>query len=243
MRSNIKAAPGSQGTLFQGGQKSGNKWARGYAPERLAEVRDALAHTPVVGGDRPRQVGVNEAGEPRYDSPQLRSFVTQELARSSVPAQQMQGIARIGAATGEGRQGAYWPKTRTMDLKVGPDVSIHKAGATLIHELGHHVDLSEGHTATTLDPLLQQDHRTYAPQAKGRAEGFADTFMENHFVPHPNSPYQDAKHVPGGTYDQRFNTRELASHYPGYLTTRPGPRRTLDHLGPQFGQHQQQELF
>lgn len=193
----LKNKADSQGTLFRGGTKysSDQRYPRGYTPERLHEVAEA------VGGNYTRGQGAkagyyrdhpygryDESGEfqvtGRADNRPKRGLVD-NIARSTVPAEHLQGKPDSGRHLAfwvnksfdprmaeAGTAGTYESEPRQHsnrhDLYVHTD---HVDSTTPIHEIGHHVS-----------NLLGNEHSHYnSPESRGAEEGFADRYAYEHY--------------------------------------------------------------
>lgn len=176
VRTNIKAKPGSQGTLFQGGseQMTDAKWPRHYTPERLAEVKKAVAPGQKRFRDEPYMQQYDTNGETRK--------LIDNIARSTVPAAHLNrlqfspGKSVNDMTTGSGDHsftagGDYTNPPTANPNSVGViRVLRGDAGHPVpIHEIGHHVS----HLAGT------QSYGT--PTQRGTEEGKADAYAEEHF--------------------------------------------------------------
>lgn len=246
LRSNIKAKPGSQGTLFQPASKSllnpQQRWPRGYTPERQNEIREALKDTPVEGRYAP-------------DAAHQRARVVDTVARSTVPAHNLRGLSRIDANVKEGTLGTYWPGTQRLAVNMlnRDQWKDDDSGQTLIHELGHHRDFQSGtasaggitdekieHTAQAMNPG-REVNTTMKIQAdqeirRGRAEGYADNYMVRNYRTRGRNPQP----VTQGAYEQNFPAPEYRNRqYPGYNDIRP-PQTPA--LGAQFHAGQERLL-
>src|SRR4051812_26976626 len=105
MRSNIKAKPGSQGTLFGHDKSVLNprmRWPKGYEPERLSEVREALDHGTEVHGSS--------------DTHQMAHYarIVDTVARSTIPAEHLKGLRTVDHRVNPGTEGTYWPGRRHL---------------------------------------------------------------------------------------------------------------------------------
>lgn len=177
VRTNIKAKPGSQGTLFQGGsgQMTDAKWPRRYTPERLHEVRDVVAagQSSVFRG-KPSLGEDDAAGETRR--------LVDNIARSTVPGEHLQEL-QFGANVhpddmehGEGdarmtADGLYTPSKMFKGrgyIKVGRGMADNPVA---IHEIGHHVDHMTG--------VRPVQTRTDLGHSEGRADAYADTHFRD----------------------------------------------------------------
>lgn len=179
MVSNMKAAPNSQGTLFQGG--NAQRYPRGYTPQRQRDVLNSIH--PVA------------AGLARRESPEIRAVID-NVARSTVPANRLTNV-EFTAAGSMGRQrgmasglqigGSYQSgRRRYPDGSEGTysrvNVAAGQEGTTTpIHELGHHVSRIIGRPSA--------DYNTTA--RKGADEGFAETYAETHWRDRRGRPAAD----------------------------------------------------
>ncbi len=249
LRSNIKAKPGSQGTLFGIGDKDSvlnpsQRWPRGYTPERKNEVTKALDHgTSVHGTDYIHPLAVH-------------ARVVDTISRSTMPSEHLRGLRSIEHTAAPGTQGVYYPERRSLHAPVlrSDQQENDTMGKVLIHELGHHHDSQElparslegisdeavvSHAQRTLDarredakyPLPAEPNATMRAQARvqvksGRAEGYADNYMQEHYRTRGRNPQP----VTEGMYEINHPEQSIRDNYPGYRDVRP----KVEHLGPQF---------
>lgn len=234
MTSNMKAAPNSQGTLFQGVTAkpggAGQDWPRRYSPQRRDAVLGALR-----GGD---DIQEDLKGHQKADgfSLQTGDALAQQahgisaIARSTVPVEHLQGGLRIhwgmGSATGSTlgeyrRYGAYG----TEKEPTSPDVLIERKPGnehtpTVIHEIGHHV-------SATVD---KNPHAEYdSPANRGQEEGFAENYAETHFRDKTGKPIEHYKTDPSG-WAARENWQgesDFIDHFHAERTKSPGAQRDL----------------
>lgn len=180
VRTNLNSTPGSQGTLFSGGTKhmSDDRFARGYTPERQAEVRDAV----VPGAFNERLHAMHE--------------IVDNVARSTVPVGHLNNVQF--SITGKDQYltneenvagkhmsaGIHMPPNGNRDHAVIGLKENYTRNATVIHEIGHHVS----HTLGT-------EHSAYSTDGqRGHEESFADNYAETHFRD------RSGKQVDKGTY-------------------------------------------
>lgn len=254
LRSNIKGKPGSQGTLFQVTGKSALnptlRWPRGYSPERQAEVHSALKATPIDPPDY-----MEDEHEPG-DYKALHAYaprVRDTIARSTVPAEHLQGLKYIHGHPDQGTDGTYWPRRRELAV----DMNQPEADEVLIHELGHHADAqhlrTSEHAALRLgqqraeekvkaDPRLQH-HVSETGEVNvnstrlvnavrevsyGVGEGVADNYMVEHYRTRGRRPQPTTQ----GAYEKNFTRDRLDEKYPGYSEMRPAtPLNTRQFAG------------
>lgn len=169
MHSNMKAAPNSQGTLFQGG--NAQRYPRGYTPERSREVEANLSENNF---------------ENMRKSADTRAIID-TVKRSTVPAEIVQNVTFHGTGGGMGRQrgmgqglaigGSYAGGTKfdeTFDNKILTGTIKVSGGqestTTPIHELGHHQSRLLGRPSSQYNTVSR----------RGADEGFAETFAETH---------------------------------------------------------------
>lgn len=174
VRTNIKAKPGSQGTLFQGGsdQMTDAKWPRHYTPERLAEAHEAVSPSKRVLRDRP--------GMGKYDTnPDTRRLID-TVARSTVPAEHLQRLQfspgklpeEMNTGSGDAQMTADGLYTRPRSPRGNAHISVRQGMAdnpVAIHEIGHHASFLAGGA--------DFGNRT----KMGREEGKADAYAQEHF--------------------------------------------------------------
>jgi hypothetical protein len=202
----MKAKPGSQGTLFQGGsdQMTDKKWPRGYTPERLHEVKSAVLPDKRILADNPRMYPYDTAGDTRK--------LVDTIARSTVPVGHLQslqfepGLSKYAMMdTGPNADpmvpGGLYEKPRET---AGPSYMRRPEGpATIkllegvagghipIHEIGHHVSLEQG-----------TEHSAYSnPRQRGQEEAFADNYAQQHYRPRRGERYQGVGMYNGGERD------------------------------------------
>jgi hypothetical protein len=163
---NVKANPGSQGTLFQGGseQMSDRRYPKGYTPERLAEVRPAIMGNPY--NIRDRIIG----GKHHSTAPQRRDVID-TVARSTVPAEHLQGAQffpgqhSLSLPGEEAAAGIYKVAQKSISILKG-----YEKEDTVIHEIGHHVSHQS------------EQHGGYAtPAQQGTEEAHADNYAAEHY--------------------------------------------------------------
>lgn len=199
MQTNIKVAPNSQGTLFQGGNPTpatGKPWPRGHSPERRDEVVEAMDDWPGSGG-YPRvhaNLGSKHLQDYQrtYKGPHTAEVAAtvSNIARSTIPAHHISG-ARYTV----GIDKAYMPDAalgvyrKARGYKEHADVHIREGSAgttTPIHEIGHHV-------SATVD---RNEHADYSNATqRGHEEAYAENYAETHFRDRRGRP------APGFTTD------------------------------------------
>lgn len=211
MRSNIKPKPGSQGTLFQGSsdQMTDAKWPRHYTPERLHQVREAVA---------PRQRAFRDDMH-EYDTAGETRKLIDNVARSTVPAEHLQrlqfspGRSASDMLTGSGdvemtAAGKYNKPLSANPNSVGVIRLLRGAAEdpVAIHEIGHH--------ASHLFGAMTYGSRT----EQGREEAKADAYAEEHFRDRRGRPTSYS----GYRYVQPDSVRN-AEFFAAYHSTRPRP--------------------
>lgn len=234
LESQIKNKPNSQGTLFRADPSQRtpeSRQPRGYSPERMQAVGQALGHR--YGGKIWAPPGLHEG--------QAQALAT--VARSTVP------LSDIQRETQGHKLQMNVTNTIHKDYGVRPDALgnyenadshqpvarielLPKAtkGTTPIHEIGHHVD---------------RDRPYGSDEEKGRSEGFADAYAAKHarqpgykrraqpvdsepgkwgsndFQPSFNAAYNTERHGSphGALQPQQFGTsKDLPKgHVPGQL--------------------------
>jgi hypothetical protein len=216
VRSNIKAKPGSQGTLFQGGsdQMTAKKWPRGYTPERLHEVKSAALPDKRILADEPHMYPFDTNGEKRK--------LVDNIARSTVPVHHLLGVQFEPGQTSlamsssdphdpavpgglyEQRSG-QWGGHATIKLHEGV-----AARPTAIHEIGHHVSQEQG-----------TPHRAYDTTPKrGQEEAFADNYAQTHYRPRRSERYLGVGMYNGGDTDH-VRTEEFFKAYHAHRDYEP----------------------
>lgn len=204
----FKDKPGSQGTLFSGGTKhsSDARFPRGYTPERLHDVADAIVPTTMSlsktgdGGIRrgtqsrdykdisyPTAPHLNESRQP------LRRIVD-NVARSTIPVEDLGGQLTVHSKS-LGGSGGFDTHAGEYHAFVGhPEIHIHpgmEENTTPIHEIGHHVSKQQG-----------TDHSDYySHEERGQEEAFADNYADKHFRDRKGQPVSTARTYAGGQVD------------------------------------------
>jgi len=201
VRTNIKAKPGSQGTLFQGGseQMTDAKWPKHYTPERLHEVLPHVA--PYKHGAE----GVHDAPAMfEYDTGSERRKLVDTVARSTVPAHHMLGVQfKPGAQVvdmGTGTPGEYASGDYKRSHPSSPArIRITRGHAethTPIHEIGHHVSFDGGLPDRGVIPYTTAGDR-------GHEEGKADAYAQEHYRDRRGRPTQVGTYSGGRESDTR----------------------------------------
>lgn len=229
MRSNIKAKPGSQGTLFQVKDKGvlnpQQRWPQGYTPERLNDVREGLRNTTVTSPP-------DRFDHPLFNEHAYRERLTREIARTTVPAEDLRGLASVHSQPNPGTDGTYWPSRRELavDLSEGDR---DNARRTLVHELGHHhdnlfkvsdallPDVAAQHAVKTWPhegaPNMSAVYQARSRVAKGVGEAVADNYAEQHF----RTGGRKSQGTTTGAYEVSHTPQQMDQHYPGYNAIRP----------------------
>lgn len=216
MQSNIKAKKGSQGTLFQIGNKDSvlnpaQRWPRGYTPERQQAISRSLHATKIFGAEP-------LAG----DDPRKRAQVVDTVARSTVPPGDLYGLKTIHNKPDPGHIATYWPGRREIGIDmdnstVDGEDNIRKDSESLIHEIGHHVDNS---TKETRDRAfaLSRDGLEAGRIRAGVSEAVADNYHEKNYRTRGRNPQSDTQ----GEYEKTFpDPKERDKVVPGYNMVRP----------------------
>jgi hypothetical protein len=212
VRSNIKAKPGSQGTLFQGGsdQMTDAKWPRGYTPERLHQVREAVAPGREVFPDEPYMKSYDTNGDTRK--------LIDNIARSTVPGAHLNRVQfsagkskaqmTVGSGDSEMTAGGLYTRPPSDDGPRGVGrIRVLKGVAddpVAIHEIGHHASHLAGPPALVTKTDL------------GREEGKADAYAETHFRDRRGRQISDN----GYRYTEP-NSERNAEFFASYHATRP----------------------
>lgn len=248
LRSNIKDKPGSQGTLFQVKDKSllnpKQRWPRGYTPERRDEIAGALKDTVIMDnlGHQERSRNPEDWDNGRYVRyPEVEHRVVDTLARSTVPASDIHGLQRIHDKPAAGTIATYWPAKQEIGVRMlgsrmeGTGRSMRDEGENaLVHELGHHVDRTNGQT----EAFMQQgvaamvDHVGIGGPEKTRA-GLAEGVADNYYVEHYRGRGRKRERATEGHYEANYEPKELRRKYPGYTYARP-PKEFSNLSGAQF---------
>lgn len=229
LRSNMKAAEGSQGTLFQGNTPSpghgGQPWPRGFSPERRARVTEALGwYSPALGGNRGQKT--------RGDGAAIRSVSLglENVARSTVPVTDLRGVdVRFGAdawqmGSGSSR-GVYRRNAYLVTGRDSPAIHVSRGNEmtpSVIHELGHHVSSMRG----TAHSQAVSSVRT--PAQRGQEEGFADKYADEHYR-NLGKPRSQDKH---GAWAEGLTDREAEQFQKHYEATRSANTPTFAELTP-----------
>lgn len=165
-QTNIKNKPNAQGTLFSGGASqipADRRYPRGYTPERMQAVKSTVQFPERNYSRGPQRDFLN------------RENAAQTIARSTVPTKDLAGLTvRVlpfkGAIIGGGR-GVYEDDTQTALI------AQHASGdQTVVHEIGHHVSHRQSGGVS---------YGPGTPHDRGREEGFADRYADEHFRPDP----------------------------------------------------------
>lgn len=217
MRTNIKARPNSQGTLFQGGKPTAeHRWPRGYAPSRMAEAVDRLG-----GGGVHSRIHLDVDPEendhdfhPHFNptsEDHTRRLITEGIARSTTPLHDLTHLnsltltnRRMGGTLGMHSTYGNFMGISRREITIGPHPdgptqreALAHADSTLTHELGHHSD-----------SLHQPD---YIHTDQGRLEAQADQHMLDRFRNDPRNQRKTLFNVGDFTYGQR-GAAHLAGH-------------------------------
>lgn len=252
MQTNLKATPGAQGTLFQGGKPTNeHRWPRGYSPTRMASVSTAFG---------PRRLSVAAPPDLEHDQPHpyfnpasathTERLVLEPLARSTHDPSTFSSLRGIHLAldpsipTRRGEAAHYSGYNARIQINRRPWTSgsertnLARADATLMHEVGHHVDLQQ-----RADEIVSSAHAHPAgadagwEAQKGTLEHQADASMIEHFRNDPRNQRRTKFDVRKETYGG-LGVAHLAG--PGY--TDPG----VSHAPlqeQQFGTHPEQGVL
>lgn len=259
LRSNIKGKPGSQGTLFQVRDKGllnpAQRWPRGYTPERQQEVRGALENTVIVGGPGHmiREESTTPSGQERWSRhPETEQRVVSAIARSTMPAEHVQGLFRIHANPAEGHHATYWSRDQSIGMgwnQSHPSDRPDEHDRSLLHELGHHVDnvrtretdrRASDIAEAALAPAPPREQRVEHLRHEGLVDdlahrlnaGVGEAVADNYYQQHYRSPGRKGKAPTAGLYEEYQHEDYLRQNYPGYHDVRP----PQSHMGPQFKQ-------
>lgn len=195
LHTNIKAAPNSQGTLFQGGtdqRTPESRQPRGFSPERFREISQAV-------------LGVRRPGT-EFSHAKIR----ENLARSTVPVEHLSGddlTFKVGINSRDRlfAAGVYRRKQEGRDnasIEIDPKFA---NTPSLIHEVGHHVS-------------KQQDlwhAQYYSEQQRGAEEGYADSYATAHWRDRRGGSQPNYQGYLGGDYQKSSNSWKV-----GYDNTR-----------------------
>lgn len=188
LRSNIKAKPGSQGTLFSGGRSQMPdrvRYKKGYNPQRQREIEQATGGTGVQSRivDRVSRGHGSDTKPDIANTPWTRE-TRETLKRSSVPPEHLssvfiQRMRRDDPMAGgllDGANGIY----QGIGRSTGNILIAHDAHQpTVLHEIGHHASNLEGTTHS----------RYHAPYQRGLEEGSADRYVDEHAPEWSTNPF------------------------------------------------------
>lgn len=258
LRSNIKGKPGSQGTLFQVKDKGllnpQQRWPQGYTPDRLNEVREGLKGVPVSPPnhfyDQPSDETQAEHGVNEYG---LRERVTREIAKTTVPGEHLRGLKDLHTEPDEDTHGTYWTggrKDKTLASDLLSDRSPDEKRKTLVHEIGHHVNMTLAPTPHVHDLVAQihahkdvesnewRDTPNTSDIAAARSRvgpAVDEAQADDYVVKHYRTGGRKSTGTQTGVYEDNFSVHDLGrgGRYPGYNDVRPTqPRAPLQ--GAQF---------
>lgn len=223
VRTNIKAKPGSQGTLFQGGseQMTDAKWPRGYTPGRLAIARAAADPHGMYSR------GEHDKSDNRFGTGPQRRDLIDTIARSTVPAEHLQDVKFYpgqndldynrpkdsgskfvtgGTYTRKGSQrGAMTYRENEISIRRG-----NEANSVPIHEIGHHVSHESG------------NHGGYdSSMERGKEEAFADDYASRHYRPKRGEFYGGQWEYAMGARDERRTDTFYSSYHASRQTPMP----------------------
>lgn len=226
VRTNMKAKPGSQGTLFQGGsdQMTDAKWPKHYTPERLHEVRQVVAGRQRSFPDRPSMGELDQ-------HPDTRKLID-NIARSTVPLQHLQHLQfapnksdeEMTSGKGDAQllaDGIHSPSVmgpsglgliRLRRGKADSPVAIHEIGHDVSHRAGRPVLNTRtklGHEEATADAYAQEHFR----DRRGRSTSF-----DGYRYLRPDSLRNDeffASYHATRPREIEFSSREPDPHLPG----------------------------
>lgn len=211
VRTNMKAKPGSQGTLFQGGseQMTDAKWPRHYTPERLHEVRQVVAPGRKSFRDLPGMGALGRPGEVRK--------LIDNIARSTVPGEHLQRLQfepnkskadmTVGAGDSQILAGGIYTKPPSNNPNSSGLLRVRRGAAdseVAIHEIGHHASYLAGRPKLTTRTQL------------GQEEAKADAYAQAHFRDRRGRRTK----VDGYRYLQPDSERN-AEFFASYHATRP----------------------
>lgn len=243
MQTNLKARPGSQGTLFQGGKPvAEHRWVRGYSPTRMAQVGGALT----LGGGGIHVTAHPDAHDEEYSGlrhPHWNPFseehtkrlILEPLARSTYEAADVGRLAggihlRITPGTTLGEAAHYSPSNAAINVnrqvhKGDARTQLAKADAVLMHEMGHHVDISHNYAA--YNRLLNTAYGGDMESGmRGRMEHNADAQMIENFRNDPRNQRRTNIDVRKLTYGGRGAGQLAGAGYTDPGAETPQERRT-----------------
>lgn len=250
MRSNLKNKPDAQGTLFKVKDKGllnpQQRWPQGYTPDRLNEVREGLKAVPVSAPDHfyeqpsdetQKMYGFNEYG--------TREKVTREIAKTTIPGEHLKGLTGIHGDPDDNTHGTYWKGSGRREIGVDmtgeTGLDPHEQRKTLVHEIGHHVNMTLAPTPH-VTKLVAQLHATkeatqqyeegerphWEPTATDVAmkfsrvkDGVGEAQADDYAVEHFRTGGRKSKGTTTGAYEDTFTTHERKKNYPGYNDVRP----------------------
>lgn len=251
MRTNIKARPGSQGTLFQGGKPAPqHRWPRGYSPTRMAQVAGALIHGGggvSVTADKDavlnsEATGISHPHLNVFSGNHTRRLMLEPIARADIPAPYVAALSggihlRVHGDTPQGEAAHYNPETRTINVNRqvwhAPErVQLAQADATLVHEMGHHIDFV--HNAYAYDAMSRR-HPQGFEGIRGMLEANADRAMVERFRNDPRNQRKTGFDVSSHTYGRRGYDSHLRQS--GYVDPGKAERPSVVN-SQQFGDEQ-----
>lgn len=250
LRSNIKAKPGSQGTLFQPGDRSKVlhptlRYPRGYTPGRLAEVRKGLASAYIETPEHlSPESGNREPGDYKDEMGYRETHVIPPIARSTIPAMHLEDLKEIKSVPDQGTHGTYYPGKGVLavDMTATRDDDPQQ---TLIHELGHHyhdtnpfgkhaanekiIEAGTAHARQQKEmrrarqPFLDpKPNRTEVVEGATAVQaGVHEGLADNYLTTHYRTPGRRPQPIEQGAYEQNFAEANLQRKYPGYRDVRP----------------------
>lgn len=201
-----------QGTLFRA-PKPTAQWPRGYSPERMAEVRDAV--NVVTEAKQPSDTA-------HLAGPHGVHRVYQAIARSTAPmeeaapnafttaagdrAGQAKVIIRGGLPANVGGQ-HFWDSSGRNEVRMPVRADPETYSSNLMHEMGHNASYRMGNPSAT--------DMGHSPRALGEEEAFADDYSRTHNRRDPRSgPEEYTGNVSG--YESKDTWKSVVrGRYPG----------------------------
>lgn len=183
---------------------SGQRYPRGFTPDRLREVTAALPG--------PQEQDIPDPGE--------HARIRETIARSTMPARDLRGLSSIlsdAAELGPGTRGLYSTGVRPGQPGAAPAIrvrsrlsgrgqdpgQVNSAGITLLHELGHHVQgLPRLEDPAAVD-AFERPYDSTLPRDWGdpHREADANNFADRHFRPDRRFPDRNQEPAYRDGYD------------------------------------------
>jgi hypothetical protein len=237
MQPNMKARPGAQGTLFQGGKPTAqHRWPRGYEPTRMASVAAVTQNMSVVHDPGAHADASSELAHPHLNTNSVehsKRLMREPLARSNATLSDLATLSggihlRVTKGTDPSEYAHYSPANAAINVnrqpylnEPDPRVRIAQADSILMHEVGHHVDFQHN-----LHDYAAEARKTGFDSMRGRLEGNADKHMLESFRNDPRNQRKTKFDVGDMTYGQRGLGHAAGE---GYHDPALRPERMLQH--------------